>query len=106
MRHWTHEELHALINSDSALKIKSGNVHALLRVNSEQKEQGKLQMMELYAQATHCKQINTAKEYVKKVFECLRQEKALGILHNQYISQKLCHSPLGNDYICFCNETC
>ncbi|MDP3769353.1 MAG: hypothetical protein Q8R40_00225 [bacterium] len=106
MRHWTHEELHALMDSDQALKIKSDNVHALPRVSSEQKERGKLQMMELYAEAIHCKQINIAKEYVKKVFECLRQEKTWGIFHNEYVSQKMCHSPLGNDYICFCNETC
>ena len=77
-------------------------MHALTRVNSEEKEQDKLQMMEIYAEAIHCEQVDAAKEYVKKVFACLRQEGVLDALRDEYASQKLCHSQLGNDYVCFC----
>ena len=104
MRHWTHDELHALMDSDPALKRKSDKVHAIPETSSEKKEQGKLQMMEIYTEAINCKQVETAKEYVKKVFACLKQGRAYDALRNEYASQKLCHSPLGNDYTCFCGE--
>jgi len=105
MRHWTHDELHALMDNSPTLKIKSDRVHALPRISSEQEEQGKLQMIEIYADAIRCKQVDIAKEYVKKVFDCLRRGAAWDALLNEYALQKLCHSPLGNDYICFCDET-
>lgn len=105
MRHWTHDELHALMDSSPTLKVKSDKVHALPRVSSEEKERGKLQMMEIYAEAINCKQADAAKEYVKKIFVCLRRGQVYDAPHNEYALQRLCHSPLGNDYVCFCNET-
>ena len=104
MRQWTHDELHALTDGDPHLKEKSDEVHSLPQVSSEEKEQGKLQMMEIYAEATNCIRVNTAKEFVTKVFSCMRQGKTLDTLCEEYATQKLCHSSLGNNYICFCDE--
>lgn len=104
MRHWTHDELHILMDDNPILKAKSDRAHALPRVSSEEKEQGKLQMMEIYAEAINCKQAETAKEYVKKIFECLKRGIIWDALRNECVLQKLCYSPLGNDYTCFCDE--
>lgn len=102
MRQWTHEELHTLIDSSSSLKAKSEAEHSFSRISSEEKEQGKLKMMEIYAEAVCCKHADSAREFVKEIFVCLRQERTLGELRSKYALQKLCHSPLGNNYICFC----
>lgn len=104
MRHWTHDELHVLMNSSLSLKTKSDRVHSFPQVSSEQKEQGKLQMMEIYAEAIDCKQADAAKEFVKKAFSHMKQKLELDDIREEYASQKLCHSPLGNDYMCFCDE--
>lgn len=102
MRLWTHDELHALMDNNTALRTRSDEAHALPRASLEEKERGKLKMMEIYAEAVDCKNINSAKEWVRTVFECLRQRVAWDLLRNQYAKQKLCHSPSGNDYMCFC----
>ena len=104
MQYWTHDELHCLMEDNPVLKGKSDKEHALLRVSSEEKEQGKLQMMEIYAKAVNCKQVDIAKGFVKKAFLCLRQGTALNALCDEYAKQKSCHAPNGNDYMCFCDE--
>ena len=105
MRHWTHDELHALMDSNQGLKAKSERAHALLQVTSMEKEHGKLQMMEIYAEAIGCKRADAAKEYIKKVFTHLRRRETWDAVRYEYASQKLCHSPLGNDYVCYCDES-
>lgn len=104
MRKWSHDELHALMESNPNLKERSDREHSQLRVTSEEKEQGKLKMMEIYAEAIGCNQLFAAQEYVRKVFERLRQGTIWDELRSEYTSQKLCHSPLGNDYLCFCGN--
>lgn len=104
MRCWTHDELHALTDNSPSLKAKSEAAHAIPRASSEEKEQGKLLMMEIYAEAVNCKQLGVAQEYVRKVFICLRSGYSLTSLPAAYASRKLCHSPAGNDYVCFCDE--
>lgn len=104
MRKWTHDELHALMENDANLKEKSDIEHSQLRNTSEEKEQGKLKMMEIYAQAIGCNQLAAAQEYVRKVFEHLRQNEAWDELRHEYILNEWCHSPSGNDYLCFCEE--
>jgi len=104
MQQWTHDELHELIDKSPALKPKSDKVHELPQTNAEEREQGKLQMMGVYAEAINCKQATTAKEFVRKIFLCMKQGGTLDTLREEYASQKLCHSPAGNDYLCFCDE--
>lgn len=104
MRHWTHDELHALMDSNPALKAKSDEVHAFPQTNLEEREHGKLQMTEIYAEAISCKQVGAAKEFVKKAFSCMKRGLVLNEIRDEYASQKLCHSPNGNDYVCFCDE--
>lgn len=104
MRLWTHDELHILMDSNPALKEKSDRVHDLPRINFEEKERGKIQMMEIYAEAIRCNQVGAAREYVREVFTCLRQQQPYDTLHDAYTSKKRCHSPAGNNYLCFCDE--
>lgn len=104
MRLWTHVELHAFMDNDVNLKAKSDRVHALPQNSSAEKEQGKLQMMEIYAEAVNCKQTDAAKEFIQKYFSCVKTITDLDALREEYASQKLCHSPLGNNYMCFCDE--
>jgi len=104
MRKFTHDELHVLTDENPSLKAKSYQAHSLPQNTSEEKEIGKLQMMEIYAEAVECRQVETAKEFVKKVFTCLREGKPWETMINEYASQRLCHSPVGNDYMCFCDE--
>ena len=59
--------------------------------------------MELYAEVIRCRQVGGAKEFVKKVFLYMRQKMAWDVLRDEYVLQKLCHSPAGNDYVCFCD---
>ncbi|OGF49503.1 hypothetical protein A2W40_03860 [Candidatus Giovannonibacteria bacterium RIFCSPHIGHO2_01_45_12] len=104
MRQLTHDELHALMDGDPHLKEKSDEVHSLPQVSSEEKERGKLQMMEIYAEAINCTRLDTAKDFVKKAFSLIRRGETLDTLCEEYASRKLCHSSLGNNYICFCDE--
>lgn len=104
MRQWAHDELHALMDSNPNLKEKSDRVHSLPQVSSEEKEQGKLQMMEIYAEAINCGRVNTAKDFIIGVFALMRRGEALDTLRDEYASKKFCHSSLGNNYICFCDE--
>ncbi len=104
MRRWTHDELHAFMDSNPSLKEKSDKVHSLPQNSSEEKEQGKLLMMEIYTEAVSCGQVNTAKDFVVSVFSHTRQGEAFDALRQEYVLQKSCHSPLGNDYMCFCDE--
>jgi len=104
MRLWTHDELHDLIDNTPALKEKSDATHALPQISSEERERGKLQMMEIYVTAVNCKRAYAAREYVNKVFAYLRRGQLWSALSDEYTSQKLCHSPAGNDYVCFCDE--
>lgn len=99
-----HDELHALMDSIPVLKAKSAEIHALPQTNLDEREHGKLRMIEVYAEAVGCKQTDMAKEFVRKAFLCLRQELKLTGIRGEYISQKLCHSPIGNDYVCFCEQ--
>lgn len=104
MRRWTHDELHVLMENNSNLKEKSDKVHSLSQKSSEEKEHGKLQMMKIYSEAVNCTQLNTAKDFITSAFSRMRQSETLDALREEYASQKLCHSPLGNDYMCFCDE--
>src|SRR3989344_3950078 len=104
MRQWNHDELHALMDGSPKLKAESNEVHSLPKNSSEEEEQGKLQMMEIYAEAIGCTQVNTSKEFVAKAFSCMRQGETLDLLQKENALQKLCHSPLGNNYVCFCDE--
>lgn len=104
MRQWTHDELHALIDNDPNLKAKSDKVHALPQSSQEEREQGKLQMMEIYAEAISCKQVETAKAFITRAFVCMKQGSEIKIESAEYLSQKKCHAPLGNNFVCFCDK--
>ena len=104
MRQWTHDELHTLMDGDPHLKEKSDKVHSLPRVSSEEKEQGKLQMMEIYTEAINCTRLDSAKDFIEKAFSLMRRGETLDMLCEEYALQKLCHSSLGNNYKCFCDE--
>ena len=103
MRLWTHDELHDGMDSNAILKTKSDRVHSLPKNTPAEKEQGKLAMMEIYAAVTDCKQIDFAKEFIRKYFARVKTQEDLDALRVEYADQKLCHSPLGNDYMCFCD---
>ena len=104
MQYWTHDELHALMDNSHSLKARSDKVHTLPQNNSEEKEHSKLQMMGIYAEATNCQKVNNAKEFIRNAFSRMRLGGTLDELRKEYASQKLCHSPLGNDYTCFCDN--
>lgn len=108
MRIYTHEELHDLMDGDPSLKTKSDKAHAVPRNNLEEYEQGKLAMMEIYAEAIGCGQMETAKKFVQEVYARARKgvplKDFLDALSGEYISKKWCHAPAGNNYMCFCDE--
>ena len=87
MRAWTHDELHALMDDDPVLKEKSDRVHALSTITSEEEEQGKLRMMEIYSEAVGCGQVDSAKEFVVEVFKRLRQQSDWADLRDEYTAQ-------------------
>ncbi|OHA06355.1 MAG: hypothetical protein A3A28_04805 [Candidatus Sungbacteria bacterium RIFCSPLOWO2_01_FULL_47_32] len=90
------------MEKDSALKLKSDRVHAIPQISVDERKQGKIKMMELYTEAVGCKRVDEAKEFVEKVFACMKRGAGLEHIHDEYATKKLCHSPLGNDYVCFC----
>lgn len=106
MKLWTHDELHELMEASPSLKEKSDEAHTLPRVNSEEKEEGKLRMMEIYAEAVGCRQAEAAKDFVREVFANMRKGMSLDDfvdrLSEEYIFEKRCHAPAGNNYLCFC----
>ena len=71
MQHWTHDELHALMDSNPILKVKSDKVHASPQISSEEKEHGKSQMMEIYTEAVIASKLILQKNLSKKHF-CVR----------------------------------
>ncbi len=117
----THDELHKLIDEDLQLKAESDKIHLYPTTDSlEDWFEGKCQMMEIYSRAIKCQKVTDAKNFVEKVFAYIKKhssskqewfstatsqehKKALCTIKQEYISQRLCHSPNGNDYICYCN---
>ena len=122
MRHLTHSELHTLIDNDFILKEKSDRVHALPTTDVlNHWREGKYSMMEVYVEAIGCSSIGSAKLFVEKVFaymglQCSSKKEwfniallpehkdVLGSLREEYVLKRLCHSPGGNDYMCYCDE--
>ena len=122
MRRWDHDELHTLIYGNPALKEKSDRVHALPQTDSlDDWRDGKCQMMGIYIEAVGCQNAQTAKAFVKEVFEHIkshssskkewlgiaslsRHTQALEILCQKYAEGLLCHAPDGNNYVCYCNK--
>ena len=104
MKQWTHDELHALMDSSPKLKEKSDKAHALPQSNEEERERGKLQMMEIYTEAIGCSNVTVAQDFTREVFSCMKRGVGLDAIRTEYSSKKLCHSPLGNDYLCFCDK--
>lgn len=104
MKNWSHDKLHELIDANPKLKTRSDIVHSLPQTSGVEREKGKLSMMELYAEAVGCKRVVQAKKFVDKVFERMRNGGNIGEISTDYIADKICHSPLGNDYTCFCDE--
>ena len=121
MRHLTHSELHKLIDNDFILKEKSDRVHTLPSDVLNDWRDGKYSMMEIYAEAVGCNNVENAKLFVEKVFvyiglQCsskrewfniasLSEHKdVLGLLRQEYVLKRLCHSSGGNDYMCYCDE--
>lgn len=103
MRLWTHEELHAGMDSNPILKAKSDKAHSVPQNTPAEKEQGKLEMMEIYVEVTSCKQVESAKEFIRKFFVQVKPKEGLEALRVEFAAKKLCHSPAGNDYMCFCD---
>lgn len=121
MRHLTHSELHTLIDNDLILKEKSDRVHAFPSDVLNDWREGKYSMMEIYIEAIDCNNIVSAKLFVEKIFvyiglQCSSKKEwfniaslpehkdALGLLRREYVLKFLCHSPSGNDYVCYCDE--
>ena len=120
MKEWTHDELHEIIDSNQELKAKSDEVHALPSPTSfEEAESRKMQMMGIYAEAIGCSQAQVAQNAVKEVYDYLKSHFSWGDGHKLseddweaingiariYSGKQMCHSPKGNDFVCYCDET-
>lgn len=119
---WTHDELHALMESNPALKKKSDRIHALPQTDSlDDWQDGKQKMMGIYAEAVGCQNVESATAFVGKVFEHIKShcsskkkwfgiaslpehKQALNVLQQEYAVKRLCCAPGGNDYVCYCDE--
>lgn len=123
MKEWSHEELHQTMDSTPQLKKLSDYVHGLPKAQSwEDAVDQKKQMIVIFAQAGGCQQIAVAQEAVREVFVFFQTQyvtfenytnpgsndpstgRAIREISDRYRRKHLCHSPLGNNYLCFCTN--
>lgn len=113
MKHWTHDELHELIDGDPALKKRSDKAHAFPSDYLDGLAKGKRQMLNIYVEVAGCKRLHQAKDYLEAIIQHIEfitweeyKSKGLGNklteLQDKYKAEKKCHSPAGNDYVCHC----
>lgn len=122
MRKWTHDELHALMDSNPILKERSDKIHSLPDSDSITGWlEGKKLMMSVYAEAVGCSKTKDAIEFLCSVFVHIKKYSrtkkewhtlppspetsgAIEQMAKVTANNKICHSPGGNDYLCFCDE--
>lgn len=122
MKYFNHNKLHELMDSDKELKKMSDRIHEEPALQSFQELlESKQNMIEVYTKAVGCDCFKEAKIHLKKVIILLEKHyqtwknwkkgiknsdfsKELGILKEEFKSQKKCCSAGGNDYMCFCDE--
>lgn len=82
---------------------------------------GKIKMMEIYAEAIDCRWITSARVFLDNVFAYIKKyssskqewlsisssvehRQSLSAMRQEHATNRLCHSPGGNDYVCYCDE--
>lgn len=116
---WTHDELHQLIDTNPQLKAESDGVHALPDESSFEEAAGrKSRMLRIYTAAVGCNRLSDALNALQEVYAYLSAHyvwggivgltnddwRAINSIAQTYETKRMCHSPLGNNYFCFCNE--
>lgn len=122
MRHWTHDELHALMDNSPVLKEKSDKIHSLPDSDSiDSWQEGKRQMTAIYADAVNCDKLMDALAFIDDVFAHIKKfcrtkqewhalpssPESSGVIKQMSkvaTDGQVCHSSNGNNYICFCDE--
>ncbi len=128
MQYWNHDELHALMDADPALKARSDTIHNELaqahenNMSVEKWVEEKRRMFLVYANAVGCQEIDDAiasleavAMFIKSVASDMEQWQAylenprkdpewLSRIVIQFEQERRCHSPSGNDYRCYCHE--
>ena len=122
MKHWTHEEMHALMIDNPIFKDRSDKIHSAPdSVLIDDWYNGKKQMMTVYADAVGCSRITDALAFLEDVFTHIKKNcrtkqewhalpstpETSGVISRiakAAADSRICHSPGGNDYICFCDE--
>jgi hypothetical protein len=120
MKHFTHDQLHALMEARPDLKSESDRIHTRTRAILLDDMLGdKIDMVQLYLFATDCKNEHSVKESIREAIEYLAhqgqtlEELRTGDYFAEYLKvvkamsrvrakRGLCHSPNANDLVCFC----
>ena len=116
-----HDELHDIIDNQKDLKKKSDRVHKLPENSLDETINNKKLMMEIYAAAIGCENVDSAKESIAKAIGYIKKQcnsfdewkkipdyekhiKEIRKIGESFKSAKKCCSPNGNNYICFCDK--
>lgn len=120
MRHFSHDELHELLEKEPELAAGSRVMHAQPKPDSFHAWRiGKLQMTLLNVRAAGCRNQESVTDSIKEAAdfleqhgrsldelkgkeyfdECLEVVRAMSRVRSK---RGLCHSPNGNDLVCFC----
>jgi len=121
MRHWTHDDLHEIMDDNSDLNLRSNLAHKLFDTDSTKSMRfAMLTMIKLHADAVRCPRftedaaplINQAFDFIEhqvtsmEAWAALESEKKEGIrgILGLYETERRCGSPRGDDYTCYCDE--
>lgn len=121
MKEWTHEELHKLMENDPEIKLRSDEIHAIPETDDLiQREQNKMLLMKIYADAIGCKKGEESKQVIADIFGLIKREfttwsewqsssatqhfEEIVRICEPYQEKKICHSPKGNNYVCYCHD--
>lgn len=104
----SHEELHVRMDRNPELKDRSDRVHRLPKAASpEEYADRKIQMFAIYAAAVGCGHPEWARQFLVEVLPHVYPHFAAtpaAQIRDKYANERKCHSPGGNDYLCYCNE--
>ena len=119
MKHWTHDELHEIADGNPAIKERLDKVHAIPNKSLLGLADTKKELIKIYAKAMGCEQLDQANDYLNEVISHINKKcktykvwrkyrksenfhHKLTELKKQYKAEKKCHSPAGNDFVCYC----
>lgn len=121
MKEWTHEELHELMEKDPEIKLRSDEVHKIPETDDlTQRERNKILMMAIYADSISCNDVRGAQQMIRDVFAFVKNDyedwaewgisstdqdfEKIAEISAKYQIKNICHSPKGNNYICYCSD--